>query len=136
MIDTIYHNESTSPCEVYRKLRHADFFLTTHGFQSMALIFMKKDAYMYELYNYKYWKEGYRPLALNYGLKHSWAQNSYASSISRLLLHYIDQDTCMKNYLCRRFSRTDNVHVDDQIFSDVASHILRAIYEKYENREG
>lgn len=54
----LHHSEATEPCEYHRVLGNADIFLTSHGFQSLALIFMKKGATLFELYNYKYWKPG------------------------------------------------------------------------------
>ena len=58
----LHHSEATKPCEYQRLLGNADILLTAHGFQSLALLFMKKGATLFEIYNYKYWKPGIKTL--------------------------------------------------------------------------
>ena len=41
-IEVMFHEENLEPCMLKASLQDADIFLTTHGFQSMSILFMKK----------------------------------------------------------------------------------------------
>jgi hypothetical protein len=111
---TTNHDESRHPCEVLSLLRNADVLLTPHGFQSILLLFMPQGSAIFEIFPYKYWKEGYRPFANEYGLFHGWSQNNRATTMLRnFLLSFISQEMCMMWGKCREFARHDDVALDE-----------------------
>ena len=124
-MDIIHHNESTPPCLLYRQLSRTDLFLTAHGFQSMLLLFMPKGSQIIEIFNYKYWKIGYAPLALNYGLRHHWLQNVKPTSWSRVMLRLLNQDWCMNSTQCRHIARTDDIHLTNDMISVIVDKMLQ-----------
>ena len=67
-----------------------------------------------QVFPHKYWKDGYRPFANEYGLWHGWAQNRRATTWSRnFALSFISQEKCMLSLDCREYARQDNVYLDD-----------------------
>lgn len=124
-IFVIEHEEDRHPCALYRWLADADILLTAHGFQSTALLLMKPGAMLIEIFNFKYWKIGYQPLAIEYGLHHRWLQNSMPTSFTRLPLYFVSQKWCMINLRCRRFSRTDDIRLNnDDYIREIVSMII------------
>lgn len=66
-----------------------------------------------QVFPYKYWKEGYRPFANEYGLFHGWSQNARATTAGRrLALSFVSQPACMQWARCREFARRDDVVMD------------------------
>jgi hypothetical protein len=109
------------PCELLAKLRDADVLLTPHGFQTVLLVFMPQGSAVFEIFPYKYWKDGYRPLANEYGLFHGWSQNHRATSAQRnLMLSFISQTACMQWARCREFARRDDVNLDEATVKAIA----------------
>jgi hypothetical protein len=51
-IEILNHDEKLDPCLLSAVLKDADIFLTTHGFQSMGILFMKKGKHMYTVYRH------------------------------------------------------------------------------------
>ena len=116
-LGTIKHSEDLQPCKLYRELHKTDVFLTTHGFQSTALVFLREGSVIIEVYPYKYWKPSYLPLAAQFGVHHRWTQNHNPTSPSRLSLRLISQEWCMSINKCRSHARGDSVtmppdHID------------------------
>lgn len=112
-IDVLNHNEQIHPCVYYKALQETDIFLTTHGFQSIGIIFMRPGSVIFEVFPYKYFKPSYSRLSPQFGVKHQWVQNQNSQSWSRYYLRFISQDTCMKNKRCRSHARGDNVTLND-----------------------
>lgn len=117
VIQTLMHSESMLPCMLYSALESSDIFLTTHGFQATALMFMRPDAVLIEIFPYKYWKNSYVDLSAQFGLHHRWTQNRVPTSLSRQILRLIPQNTCMASNRCRSMARGDSIampqdHVD------------------------
>lgn len=79
----ISHRDDLQPCLLNEALYDADMFLTTHGFQSTGVLFMKEGSVLFEAFPYKYWKEGYMHLAWEFGLHHRWVQMEEAVSWDR-----------------------------------------------------
>ena len=124
-IEIVRHNELISPCRLYQQLLDTDVYLTTHGFQSLLLLFLPNGSRIIELFNYKYWKIGYTPLALDYGIQHNWLQNTRPTSWSRVMLYIVDQDWCMNNHLCRRVARTDDIDVTKEMVNSILDVMLQ-----------
>ena len=101
-----------------------DMLVTTHGFQSMLILFMPEGSQIVEIFNFKYWKIGYAPFASNYGVKHFWLQNDRPTSWSRVLLRLVDQEWCMNSILCRRIARTDDVYFTDEMIKFILKRTL------------
>merc|ERR1711965_364841 len=96
-ISVALHDDEQHPCAVWRMLRNVDVLLTPHGFQSILLLFMPRGSVIFEIFPYKYWKDGYRPFANEYGLFHGWSQNRRATSWPRnVALSFISQESCMQ----------------------------------------
>jgi hypothetical protein len=110
-LDVLYHSDDMHPCLLYLALGQADIFLTTHGFQSTALLFMKRGAVLIEVFPYKYFKPSYIRLSATYGIHHRWIQNSQPTSVSRQGLRLISIEACMKRRKCRSHARGDSVQV-------------------------
>ena len=123
-VEIIYHNELTDPCWLYKQMYDTDMLVTTHGFQSMLILFMPEGSQIVEIFNYKYWKIGYAPFASNYGVKHFWLQNDRPTSWSRVLLRLVDQEWCMTSILCRRIARTDDVYFTDEMIKFILKRTL------------
>jgi hypothetical protein len=91
-ISMVMHREEADPCSIWASLWNVDLLLTPHGFQSILLLFMPKGSAIFEVFPYKYWKEGYRPFANEYGLWHGWSQNKRATTWYRdFVLSFISQ---------------------------------------------
>ena len=94
----------------------------------MLLLFMPRGSGVFEIFPFKYWKEGYRPLADEYGLVHGWSQNDHAKSLRRrLLLSLISQEACMHWARCREFARRDDVEVDAAALDAVVAFARRSL---------
>jgi hypothetical protein len=110
-IDVLYHSDNMHPCLLHMALGEADIFLTTHGFQSTSLIFMKRGAVLIEVFPYKYFKESYLKLSASYGIHHRWIQNIQPTSLTRQGLRFISQKNCMNQRRCRSHARGDSIQV-------------------------
>ena len=116
-IDILYHDEGMHPCQLHAALRHTTLYLTTHGFQSTAVMFMRRGSAIVEVFPYKYFKRSYEPLAAAFGVAHHWTQNPRPTSGSREWLRLVPQSWCMGINRCRSLARGDNVampnnHID------------------------
>ena len=108
------HDEMRHPCDLWHILRDTDLLLTPHGFQSILLIFMPPGSAIFELFPYKYWKDGYRPFANEYGVHHGWSQSQHATTWFRqFVLSFISQEFCMRWSKCREYARRDDVVIDE-----------------------
>lgn len=116
------HDDDRHPCTVWRMLRDVDVLLTPHGFQSILLLFMPHGSVIFEIFPYKYWKDGYRPFANEYGLFHGWSQNRRATNWARnVALSFVSQESCMQWSSCREFARRDDVTIDAGTVKIIAS---------------
>ena len=112
-INILYHDESMHPCQLRAALHRTTLYLTTHGFQSSAVMFMPENSAMIEVFPYKYFKQSYEPLATAFGVAHHWIQNNRPTSASRSWLSLIPQRWCMGINRCRSLARGDNVAMPD-----------------------
>lgn len=131
-ISTVRHDESIQPCQLYQELHKTDVFLTTHGFQSTALVFLPEGSVIIEIFPFRYWKPSYVPLAAQFGIHHRWAQNETPTSPSRWLLRVIPQDWCMDINKCRSHARGDSVAMP----RDHIDLVIRIAKAKQEGRLG
>jgi len=86
-LEVVLHDNSRHPCTMYDSFRTADVFLTVHGFQTIAVLFMPPLGLVYEVFPYKYWKVGYAPLVKEYGLTYHWHMSPPCSRLHRLMLN-------------------------------------------------
>lgn len=114
IVQVISHEDDIHPCILYHTLSHADVFVTTHGFQSMALLFMKPGSVIFEVFPYKYFKNTYASISQQYGIHHFYSQSKKPYSKSRLVLSYISQEFCMSSIKCRSFSRGDDILISPE----------------------
>ena len=69
----------------------------------------------------RYWKDGYRPFANEYGLFHGWSQNHRATTPGRnFALSFVSQTACMQWAQCREYARRDDVLMDDATVKAIA----------------
>lgn len=116
----IVHDETMNPCIIYHHLANADLFVTAHGFQSTALLFLKPGAVLFEVFPYKYFKPSYLLLSLQYGVHHRWTQSLRPTSFNRLYLKLLSQNMCMKYNKCRSHARGDSIELTDTDISRIA----------------
>ena len=112
-IDLVYHHDDMHPCLLHLALHDADVFLTTHGFQALALLFLKPGAVLIEIFPYKYFKPSYLKLSGTYGVHHRWRQNASPTSLTHAALRLVPQATCMRHRRCRSHARGDSVVMTD-----------------------
>ena len=110
-INVYHHSEEQNACTLRSYLQNADIFLTTHGFQSTAVIFMKPGSVLLEVFPYKYYKESYFAVAYQFAVHHLWTQNIQPTSLSAQVLRGVSQGTCMADVQCRSFARSMNVEL-------------------------
>lgn len=66
---------------------------------------MRRGSAIFEVFPYKYWKEGYRPFANEYGLWHGWSQNKRATTWYRnFVLSFISQVECGEGMRARKMA--------------------------------
>lgn len=63
--------------------------LSVLRFQSMLLLFLPPGATILEVFPYKYWKEGYAPLAEEWGVRHELIMSRPVSWAKRLALFFV-----------------------------------------------
>ncbi|CAM9729084.1 unnamed protein product [Ascophyllum nodosum] len=116
----IVHDNSLEPCWLYSQLMDADMLLTPHGFQSMLLLFLPPGATILEVFPYKYWKDGYAPLAQEWGVRHEYIMSRPVSWVKRLGLFFVPLDRCMKSISCRKWSRGADVLLEKHHLRKIA----------------
>jgi hypothetical protein len=122
------HNDTGPPCALYRRLSTVDVLVTPHGFQSMMMLFMQPHSLLIEIFNFRYFRDGYRVLAEELGLSYFSLKNKRPTSLSRLVLLGVPEYVCMQFNRCRHFARTDDVSVSSvdrsQIVAVIRKHFL------------
>jgi len=108
-ISVLMHVQDASPCELAHTLSSVDVLLTPHGFQSMLLLFLPHPAVLFEVFPYRYYKRGYGPLSLDYGITHGGVMSPPISWDRRLLLRLVTTNWCMLSKTCRNYARGDDV---------------------------
>lgn len=108
-ISVLMHVQDASPCELAQKLSSVDVLVTPHGFQSMLLLFLPRPAVLFEVFPYRYYKRGYGPLSLDYGITHGGVMSPPLSWDRSLLLRVVTTNWCMLSKTCRNYARGDNV---------------------------
>mmetsp|Transcript_31518 Transcript_31518/g.52654 ORF Transcript_31518/g.52654 Transcript_31518/m.52654 type:complete len:811 (+) Transcript_31518:84-2516(+) len=74
-VTVFVHDEFISPCAFYEAMNRVDLFVTAHGFQCTALMFLPKGATLFEIFPYKYFKKTYIALSESFGVEHRMIQN-------------------------------------------------------------
>lgn len=118
-VSVIRYNDNVHPCTLAWTLKTADVLLTTHGFQSTGILFMRLGALIYEVFPYRYFKIGYQELASEYGVAHSWTEAQSPASLSRAVLRLTSTEACMKSRKCRSFARKDDVRLSDSQLQEI-----------------
>ncbi|CAM9852062.1 unnamed protein product, partial [Phaeothamnion confervicola] len=129
-ISVILHSEKADPCRLYAELADADMLLTPHGFQSMLLLFLPPGAALFEIFPYKYWKEGYKPLALEWGASYEYIMSRSVTGYRGMVLFFVPQEVCMRSIHCRKFSRADDVRLEPGHLQKVVQVARRAAKER------
>ncbi|CAM9549735.1 unnamed protein product, partial [Chrysoparadoxa australica] len=96
----LLHDDATHPCGLYRQLHDADVLLTPHGFQSMLALFMPPKALLFEVFPYKYWKDGYAPMVAEWGLTYDAVMSRSQNFWSGVMLFFVSQANCMRSIYC------------------------------------
>ncbi|CAM9698936.1 unnamed protein product [Scytosiphon promiscuus] len=128
----IVHDNEHEPCWLYSQLMDADMLLTPHGFQSMLLLFLPPGATVLEVFPYKYWKEGYAPLAKEWGVRHEHIMSRPVSWEKRLALFFVPLERCMKSIHCRKWSRGADVRLEEHHLRQIAKAAEQASKRKEE----
>ena len=124
IIEVMYHNDATlSPCTIANKLKNVDIFLTPHGFQSLAVMFLPKGAMALEVYPYKYFKPAYSPLAYVFGVAHFHMMSPYTRWYQALITAPWDQDQCFAQKWCRSFTRSFDVRLTAGGYTKLKKHL-------------
>ncbi|CAM9501840.1 unnamed protein product [Ectocarpus sp. 6 AP-2014] len=128
----IVHDNAHEPCWLYSQLMDADMLLTPHGFQSMLLLFLPPGATILEVFPYKYWKEGYAPLAKEWGVRHEHIMSRPVSWEKQLALFFVPLERCMKSIHCRKWSRNADVRLEEHHLRQIAKAAKQASKRKRE----
>ena len=108
-ITVLMHERDASPCILAHKLNGVDVLLTPHGFQSMLLLFLPRPSVLFEVFPYRYYKRGYGPLSMEYGIIHGGVMSPALSWDRKLLLKLVTTEWCMLSKTCRNYARGDDV---------------------------
>jgi len=128
------HDEKNPPCLLSKCVGSASLVLTPHGFQSMLAVFMSENALLYEAFPSRYYKHGYKRLALEFNLAYGYSQSKPVGFVSKLIAKFFTTDACMKMYYCRYLSRKASVDVDDGMIARIV-HALVSM-RREEGEEG
>ena len=124
------HLEDGSPCELVQKLSQTSAFVTAHGFQSFLLIYLPNTALVAEIFPALYYiPTYYGELQLTYRARFGF-QRSYLSHESETMnnfIHYVTKlvwghtQGCRRHFLCRHFSRLQDVKIPDDFTKTIAT---------------
>lgn len=128
LLQLFVHDNMVSPCELMHILSDADVLLTPHGFQSILLLYLPIPALLFEIFPSHYHRNVYRLVAEEYGeracsslcpiyvmnvwlpgLVHGYAMSAPTLWHSKLLLSLISTHTCSRYFMCRSYSRSQDV---------------------------
>jgi hypothetical protein len=104
-IHVLMHDSARSPCELMHALRDTDVLLTSHGFQSMLILFMPSPSLLFEVYPYRYYKRGYGPLGKEIGVTHRGILSPPKSFDRKVILPLLTTKKCMELKQCRTYAR-------------------------------
>lgn len=111
-VEVLVHQPDRSPCALARKLRHTDVLVTSHGFQSMLLLFLPRPSVLFEIFPYRYFKRGYGPLSREYGVVHGGVMSPpVREGVVRTLLSMVTTRVCFMYKDCRGIARGDDVRL-------------------------
>lgn len=139
------HDDNRMPCDLYQTFQRVDVLVTTHGFQLtgtfylskllsfqivilslflliIAVIFLRPDTLVVEIFPYKYFKPSYFPLYSALDLKHLWFQSARVSS---RYLQGMSLEACMKNKACRSFARHQDIYLESKEVNLIRSALLQ-----------
>jgi len=129
------HDEKNPPCLLSKCVGSASLVLTPHGFQSMLAVFMSENALLYEAFPSRYYKHGYKRLALEFNLAYGYSQSKPVGFVSKLIAKFFTTDACMKMYYCRYLSRKASVDVDDGMIARIVHAAVSMQTEEGEDEE-
>ena len=111
-IEVLVHQPDRSPCALARSLRETDVLVTSHGFQSMLLLFLPRPSILFEVFPYRYFKRGYGPLSREYGVIHGGVMSPpVRGGVVRTLLSMVSTRVCFTYKDCRGVARGDDVRL-------------------------
>jgi len=108
-VHVLMHSNDRGPCELAHALHNADLLLTPHGFQSMLLLFMPRPSLLFEVFPYRYYKNGYGNLGGEYGVTHMGVMSPPTTWHTALTLPFISTERCMDSKQCRGYARDQDV---------------------------
>ena len=115
------HDDKNPPCLLSKCVGSASLVVTPHGFQSMLAIFMSENSLLYEAFPSRYYKHGYKRLALEFSLAHGFTQSKPVGFVSKIIAIFFTTDACMKMYYCRYLARKASVNLlsaNDNVISN------------------
>ena len=120
------HAERAPPCALAAAVAASDVLVTAHGFLTMAMLFLRPGALVFELFPPRYWKPGYAPLAPELGLRHDYAVTPFRTRRAAALLGAVATPFCMRFFACRVLARADDIVADDAALARVVRSARRA----------
>ena len=131
-VTIVHHNESTAPCRLIQSISTATIMLTSHGFQSILLLYqpwisMLAEIHTHMLYIPHFYGELQISLRQRFGLARSYF--SEESVPTNLLPSYLskigveDGDSCKSRKYCRQLSKKQNVIVSDNFMNQIENFV-------------
>lgn len=121
-IETMVHSNFQPACEIIERVQQATVMITPHGFQSILMLFQPLHSLLIEVHPFGYYKPevygliqaGFRQnihIGRSYLAEESEPEASVTGSLLQWMRRYagVGQQECMHIWVCRYFSRLQNV---------------------------
>ena len=135
-VKILHHNESIAPCRLIKSVSTATVMLTSHGFQSILLLYqpwvsMLAEIHTHMLYIPHFYGELQISLRQKFGIARSYfSEESIPTHTLPSILSKVgieNGQSCKNRKYCRHLSKRQNVIVSDQ-FLDRIENFVRAYY--------
>ena len=144
-VKVLHHNESTAPCRLIQSVSTATIMLTSHGFQSILLLYqpwasMLAEVHTHMLYIPHFYGELQICLRQQFGLARSYFSEEsvptreFPSLLSKLGIE--NGESCKNRKYCRHLSKKQDVIVSDRFLNRIENflkgYFVETIYPEHD----